>query len=141
MPRPLSYVLDASALIAFLAAEEGGILVANLFARASKGEANLHLAAINLFEVYYDYLKRGASEKEAEEFLDGIYSLPLSIADRIDRSWLKQAANLKVTHNMSVADSLGLALAQRIQAPLVTADHHEFDVVESAGAAQFYWIR
>ncbi|MEJ2554892.1 MAG: PIN domain-containing protein [Anaerolineae bacterium] len=139
--QPAQYVLDASALIAFLTAEEGGILVARLISQARKGEAELHLATINLFEVYYDHLKRGASQEEANEFLDALYSLPLSIAGRIDRSWLEKAATLKVTYKVSVADSFGLALAQQLQAPLVSADHHEFDAVEATGAVQFYWIR
>jgi predicted nucleic acid-binding protein len=141
MSQPVLYVLDASALIAFLTAEEGSILVATLLAQARKGEIELHLAAINLLEVYYDYLKRGASKKEATEFLDSLYHLPLSVIDRLDRPWLEQAAMLKVTFNISVADSLGLALAQQLQASLVTADHHEFDAIEAAGVARFHWIR
>ncbi len=141
MARLPAYVLDASALIAFLTAEEGSTLVAKLIDQARRGQAELHLAGINLFEVYYDFLKRGADQAQAKEFLDAIYALPLSIADKIDRAWLEQAATLKVTHKISVADSLGLALAQQFQAPLVTADHHEFDDIETVGIAQFYWIR
>lgn len=141
MAQSLTYVLDASALIAFFTAEEGGTLVAKLIAQASQGEMELHLAAINLFEVYYDYLKRGATPNEASEFLDALYDLPLAIADRFERPWLEAAANLKTAYKISVADSLALALAQQLQAPLVTADHHEFDEIEKADAAQFYWIR
>jgi predicted nucleic acid-binding protein len=141
MAQLTQYVLDASALIAFFNAEEGALPVVRLMTQARSGEAELHLAVVNLYEVYYDFLKRGASEKEADDLLDAIFSLPLSVADRIDRTWLQKAAWLKVAYKMSVADSFGLALAQQLQAPLVTADHHEFDEVESAGAAQFCWIR
>ena len=141
MAQPSTFVLDASALIAFLTAEEGSILVAKLIAQASQGETELHLAAINLFEVYYDYLKRGANPTEAAEFLDALYNLPLTIADIFERPWLEKAANLKASYKISVADSLALALAQQLQALLVTADHHEFDEIEKADAAQFYWIR
>lgn len=141
MAQPAQYVLDASALIAFFNAEEGAVPVVRLMALARSGEAELHLAVVNLFEVYYDFLKRGASEQEANEFLDGIYSLPVSVADMVDRVWMEKAAKLKIAYKMSVADSFGLSLAQQLQAPLITADHHEFDKVESAGAAQFCWIR
>jgi predicted nucleic acid-binding protein len=135
------YVLDASALIAFLTGEEGSVSVAKLITQAQHRQAELHLAAINLLEVYYDFLKRGADQVRAKEFLDTIYAMPLSIADRIDRAWLEQAAQLKVTYKKSVADSLGLALAQKLQALLVTADHHEFDPIATAKEIQFYWIR
>jgi predicted nucleic acid-binding protein len=141
MARLPTYVLDASALIAFLTAEEGGTLVAKLVDQAQHGQVALHLAAINLFEVYYDFLKRGADQAQAQEFLDSIYTLPLSIIDKIDRAWLEQAAELKVNYKISVADALGLALAQQLHAPLVTADHHEFNAIAAAKAAQFYWIR
>ena len=57
-----AYVLDASALIAFLAAKEGSTLVAKLLDQAQRGQAEVHLAAINLFEVYYDFLKRSADQ-------------------------------------------------------------------------------
>lgn len=141
MAQPERYVLDASALIALFTAEEGGLLTAKLMSQTRSGEVELHLAVINLFEVYYDFLKRGASAEEASDFLDELYGLPLSVADRLDRPWLQKAAELKVAYQMSVADSMGLALAQLLQATLVTADHHEFDQVESVGEAQFYWIR
>ena len=58
MAQSSTYVLDASALIAFLTGEEGSNFVVKLIAQAGQGETDLHLAAINLFEVYYDYLKR-----------------------------------------------------------------------------------
>jgi predicted nucleic acid-binding protein len=142
MPPPIpQYVLDASALIAFLTGEKGSHLVADIINQAHQGEVSLYLATINLFEVYYDFLKRGASETEAENLLDDLYNLPVSIVDKIDRSWLKNAAKLKVGYSISVADSLGLALAQQLQASLITADHHEFDAIELAGEAKFYWIR
>lgn len=141
MAQVPAYVLDASALIAFLTAEEGSALVARLLDQAEQEQVKLYLAAINLFEVYYDFLKRGVDQTQAKEFLDALYSLPISIADKFDRVWLEQAAQFKVTYKISVADALGLALAQQLQAFLVTADHHEFDAIETAGAAQLYWIR
>lgn len=139
--RQTRYVLDASALIAFLTAEEGGLTVAQLISDAQYKQTTLHITAVNLFEVYYDYLKRGATTEEATQLLNEIYDLPITIANTIDRPLLEKAAELKTTFKISVADSFALALAKHLQIPLVTSDHHEFDAIEAAGDVQFYWIR
>lgn len=135
------YVLDASALIAFLTGEEGCIKVGSLISQAKQDKIVMYLAAVNLLEVFYDYLKRDDNQEEATEFLNVLYNLPVVIANKIDREWLEQAAELKATFKMSLADSIGLSLAQQQSAFFVTADHHEFDIVESNNEATFCWIR
>jgi len=89
--RQIRYVLDASALIAFLTAEEGGLKVAQLISDARYKQTTLHITAVNLFEVYYDYLKRGATTEEAQQLLNEIYGLPITIANTIDRPLLEKA--------------------------------------------------
>jgi PIN domain nuclease of toxin-antitoxin system len=47
------YVLDACALIAFLADEEGGDIVSLLLEKARENETKIRMNNINLLEVYY----------------------------------------------------------------------------------------
>jgi predicted nucleic acid-binding protein len=41
----------------------------------------------------------------------------------------------------SSADAFALALAEHLNVPLVTTDHHEFDAVERKGSFRFLWLR
>ena len=67
-PALAPFVLDACALIAFFNDEQGADRVDQLITQAEAGEAQLYVASVNLYEVYYDALRRGAAEK-AEELL------------------------------------------------------------------------
>ena len=44
-------------------------------------------------------------------------------------------------HRISLADSFALALKQRSNAELFTADHHEFDALVAAGENGIVFIR
>jgi len=54
---------------------------------------------------------------------------------------LRQAIYFKTTYAVSVADVLALGLTKARQAVMVTADHHEFDVIDQAHEVSFHWIR
>jgi predicted nucleic acid-binding protein len=134
------YVLDACGLIAFFNDEQGAEKVEQLFNQAGEGKVELYAHAINLYEVYYDALRHGSSEK-AEELLGDLYHLPITIVENLDRPLMRLAAQFKINHRMSVADSFALALAAQLNAFLISTDHHEFDAVEKTGATKFFWLR
>jgi predicted nucleic acid-binding protein len=46
-----------------------------------------------------------------------------------------------VEERISFADAFALALAERLNIPLVTTDHHEFDAIERKGHFRFMWLR
>jgi len=138
--EPDRFVLDACALIAYFHDEVGAERLEQLLDQAHLDEIELYVASVNAYEVFYDALRRTGSER-ANELLADVYSLPLSVVETIDQVLIQLAGRFKVTYRMSLADSLALALAGRLNARLVTTDHHEFDVVEAAGAASFYWLR
>lgn len=73
--------------------------------------------------------------------LTDLYALPLIVVENIDQSLVLLAAYFKTKHRMSVADSFALALATQLDAFLISTDHHEFDAVEKAGDAKFFWLR
>jgi len=137
---PARFVLDASAIIAYFNDEDGADKVEQLIEQAQSGEAELYAASINLYEVFYDTLRRGSSEK-AEEVLADLYALPMTVIETLDRALMRHAGRFKTTYRLSVADSFALGLAKMLGAQVVSTDHHEFDPVEKSGDVRFVWLR
>jgi predicted nucleic acid-binding protein len=52
-----------------------------------------------------------------------------------------EAGRLKATYKISIADAVVLAQASVSGGAVVTADHHELDVVEQNESIAFKWIR
>jgi predicted nucleic acid-binding protein len=49
-------------------------------------------------------------------------------------------AYLRAEANVSFADAFALALAERLQVPLVTTDHLKFDPIDQKGRLRFLWL-
>jgi len=133
------YVFDACALIAFLNDEVGADSVAAVFEKAKRGEARLLMNMINLFEVYYGFYHEKGRDF-AERTIDGVRRSAISICDFTNEVFT-EAGRLKVTYKISLADSIVLAQAAVSGGVLLTADHHELDVVEGRENIRFQWIR
>jgi uncharacterized protein len=54
------FVIDACALIAYLNGETGADAIDDLLRQSRNGEAELYASSINIYEVYYDCLRRDA---------------------------------------------------------------------------------
>ncbi len=131
-----SYVLDACALIAFFNEENGADKVEKILL-----QKNLCLMSIvNVYEVCYDAAKIGGID-EGLKIYDEIQQLPVKIIKVIGKELLKRAMYFKANYKISVADSFALGLAKVNNSILVSADHHEFDVIDNARELKFYWIR
>lgn len=133
------FVFDACALIAYLNDEVGAEMVEELFESARHNEIQLFVAAVNVYELYYDCLKR--DDATAQALVDDIYELPLTIVEELNRPLMQSAGKFKAKYRISLADSVALGLAQQLNAYLVTSDHHEFDTIERDGGACIWWIR
>ena len=60
----------------------------------------------------------------------------------MDAAFREDVAQLKADwHRVSLADCCGLALARRLDAEFVTADHHEMDVLNAANIARLRFFR
>jgi predicted nucleic acid-binding protein len=138
--KAMSYVLDACALLAFLNNEDSSSCVYDLLQAAGRGEAAVSINIINLYEVYYKRIGKAGLDA-ANEFLNMFNDMAIEVVFiQVDRIFA-EAARLKTSYQMSLADSFALATALCRGAALVTADHHEFDVVEQAEPVDFLWIR
>ena len=134
------FVLDASALIAFLHDEDGADKVDNVLQKARRDECIIYMNKFNILEIYYGVYREDGEEK-AEATLVRIFNLPLIVVDSLGDDVFKEAGRLKAIYKISLADSIALAEAKLRKAQLLTADHHEFDPLDRKEEARFYWIR
>ena len=118
--RVEAYVLDAYALFAYLAGEASAPHVRVLLDAAAVGKAHVLMCVVNLGEVFYRYI-REHGQAAAERALSLTDSLPVEFVG-VDRLLALAAAQLKGCHRMSYADCFAAALAQEVDATLVTGD-------------------
>jgi predicted nucleic acid-binding protein len=68
-------------------------------------------------------------------------ALPLDLRRDADDAFIQRVGVIKVEERIPFADAFALALAERLDIPLVTTDHHEFDASERKGHVRFMWLR
>jgi len=134
------YVFDACALLAIIYKEAGTDVVRSIIRLADKGEATIYMNKLNLYEAYYD-VTRSKGLEQADKFYDGIMGSSIQVIDGIADSTFRKGAYLKSKYRMSLADSIALGEAFTMGASILTADHHELDIVEQNEDIQFTWFR
>jgi len=135
-----TYILDASALIATIKQESGAITVAELYEEAAMGKLDIIINKINLLEVYYGF-RREHDKEYADKILKSILSSIVIISD-MSIEVLVEAGRIKSEYRrISLADSIVIAETSNRSGYLVTADHHEMDLLDKAGVVNFLWIR
>jgi uncharacterized protein len=129
-------ILDAFAFMAFFHDEPGAQVVEDMILQAQDGKIELSVSVINLGEVYYS-IARSKSQAEAETYIQQIQSMPIEIVD-VDWDIARQAAQFKVSGNISYADCYAAALAKCRGGELVTGDR-EFKALESE--VKILWLK
>ena len=129
--------LDACAVIAYLRQEPGAEVLKELMEQPT---TFLTMHVCNLGEVYYDFFREDGLTA-AQTAWTNTLALPLALRRDADDVFIQRVGVLKVEERISFADAFALALAERLNVPLVTTDHHEFDAVERKGHARFLWLR
>lgn len=134
----MKVVMDASALIAYLKDEEGSDVVDELL----MDPGNSCLAhAINMCEVYYDFLLR-ADESTAEAAVLSLAGAGVAIREDASTDLWQQAGRIKARfRRVSLADCFCLALGKLENADVVSSDHHEFDAIAERGVCGIRFIR
>lgn len=120
------YVLDTSALLAYIEDEEGADLVDSLLEQAEKDQLLLLVSFATVTEIFYLSL-REQGETVARERLELLDQLPL-IRVESNPSACLAAGRLKAKFSISLADSWIAALAKSSEARLVHKDP-EFDAL------------
>jgi len=114
------YVLDTSAVFAFLGDEQGAEEVERLLRRSRAGQIQMLACSITLMEAFYTAIRERGEDK-AVRLLALVKAWPLEWVYP-DEKTLLLAARLKAAHRLSVADALIAAAAKLHQATLVHKD-------------------
>ena len=115
-----TYVLDSSALFAFLQKKTGAYKVNELLKEAMDGRGRVLMSAVNYGEVYGLVLRERGPD-QATAVVEAVSPLPLEVLDATPQRACK-AADVKVKHKLHYADSFAAALAIEHKAALVTRD-------------------
>jgi predicted nucleic acid-binding protein len=132
------YILDASAIIAYLRGEPGADAISVLLVDPTH-ECLVH--ALNLCEVYYDFY-RANGETAARDAMGDVLSLGVQLRNDLSIEFWQAAGALKATiRRISLADCFAVTLAQSLSGTVLTSDHHEFDPLAAQGICAFAFIR
>jgi ribonuclease VapC len=121
-------VLDSYALLAYLQNETAAGQVDDLLVQAATGDMALYVSLINLGEIAY-LVERRHGLVQCERALDMILRFPVTL-EEVTLERVKAAAHVRASHPISYADAFAVALAQELDAAIVTGDP-EFRQVES----------
>jgi ribonuclease VapC len=128
------WVIDSYALLVYYQNEEGAERVEQLLA----GRAHEHwMSVVNLGEVYYKLL-RATPQLTMSEFLSDVSALPIEFVEA-DRSMALAAGRIKAHWPMAYADCFAAALAQQLDAVVITGDQ-EFRRLDEAGIISVEWL-
>lgn len=120
-----TFVFDAEALLAFYLGEPGGKRVEGCLEEITRGESEGLMNVVNLSELYYIlYRKSPELAAEKEQNLKG-YGVKIVSLEGGDRLW-QEAAEIKASHALSLADAFAAATAKRKEATLVVGRDSEF---------------
>jgi predicted nucleic acid-binding protein len=136
-PVAATHCLDACAVIAYLRNEAGAGVLKEMIEQPT---TFLAMHVCNLEEVYYDFF-RADRLTAAQTAWTNTLALPLALRRDTDDTFIQRVGVLKVEERISFADAFALALAERLNIPLITTDHHEFDAIERKGHFRFMWLR
>lgn len=130
-------VFDSSAFIALLENEAGAWEIERLL----QEQRFCFVHALNAMEVFY-HISRKTDVLTARRALQGWAAGGLVERTDIDPLFREDAGQLKADwRRVSLADCCGLALARRLNAEFVTADHHEMDALNTAKVCRFRFFR
>jgi len=129
------YVLDSSALLAFLQDEPGAELVEDLIVA---DDTEVFISAINLGEVFY-IIHRSFGEQAAIDVEAKILDTPKVKVMEATWARVRAAAKIKAGGVISFTGCFGAALADEMDATLVTGDA-EFRRLESDSRIKIAWL-
>jgi len=124
-------------MIAYLRDETGADAVEELL----NDEEDCLAHAVNLCEVYYDFI-RSEDEPTANEAIEDLKSSGVIPRGDIDEEFWQEVGRYKGNiRRVSLADCFAIALANRVEGELATSDHGEFDPIAAQNICRIRFIR
>jgi len=116
----VTYVFDASALVAYFLDTPGALKVEALLKDAARARSTILMSAVNFGEAYgFIFRAEGADPARAME--SAVHPLPIKFLDATLQH-CRHAAEVKLRYKLYYADSFAAALAIEHKATLVTSD-------------------
>lgn len=127
----MKYILDTSAVIAFIKGENGSKAVEKALL---SGSCCIHSA--NWIEFYYKICKTN-DEKAAEAAVELLRKLGVAVTDIADEAFRRKIATIKIAHSaLSLGDCFAVGLAERLKGTVVTSDKRFSDATAFAKIEQ-----
>ncbi len=121
------FVLDTSALLAYIEDEEGADQIEGLLQKANDGKTALYISTTSCIELFYISLQE-QGEKAADERMQLVDNLMI-IQEPVDSQLTRITGVIKANHTLSFADACIAGLAKFKNAKLVHKDP-EFEQIE-----------
>ena len=134
------FILDACALIALLAGEEGAEKVRDIIQDAIDKNVTVKMNQINLLEVYY-HLLNSFDQKTANKALGKIHEFPIEIISELSPDVFKEAGRIKSKYKIPLGDSIAIAECIIKNGFLVTSDHTDFEKLNNTENIKIFWFR
>ena len=116
---------DSEPIIAYFLGEPGGKIVRDYLTKIQKKEIAGFISVINLAEVYYILYRM--NPPLAEESCHILNQFGLTIMPIEDDYLMRNAAKIKATHSLSLADAFAVATAEKQKSTLVIGSDKEFN--------------
>lgn len=130
-----AYVLDTSVVVQRLIQDTHTPYVRALFQRLTETDDRLWVPEFCLVEcanVLWKAVRfRGMPPEQAVQLLTDLATLPLRVVPVSDL--LPRALTLGMTHNLSIYDSIYIAMVERLACPLVTVDARQSQTAAASG--------
>jgi predicted nucleic acid-binding protein len=110
-------VIDTEALLAFYLGETGADKVEQILIQSHDGSLECFLNIVNLSEFYYILARK--SEDIAEEKERNLRGFGVKVVPVDDDSLWREAARIKASYSLSLADAFAVATAMVLKADLV----------------------
>lgn len=114
------FVLDSFALLVFFEQQKDWQKVEHYLVQAGNDKVDLSMSVINYGEIFYVTAQKEGLD-QARSIIGVIDTLPVKIITP-DKSQTLQAATFKIHGGISYADCFAAALAQSLNARLITGD-------------------
>lgn len=124
------YVLDSFALLAYFQAKPGSRRIKAILEAAQKKEAEIFVTTVNYGKAIY-IAEREKALTAAQSFIAAFDQLPVTVVE-VDRKLALAAAHWKARYSVAYADALALAMAEQMEATILTGDPEFHEVGDTA---------
>ena len=116
----VTYILDASALVAYFLDRPGAVKVQELLKSGARGRSNILMSTVNFGEAY-GFILRAEGAERASAMVSAIHPLPIRFIDATEHRCCR-AAEVKHKYKLHYSDSFAASLAIENKATLVSSD-------------------